>query len=74
MTEYVQLAQGVDSRISRLIGKPGCDWQRIPRLLTELHKVGVAAQDAEADGRSLLIGRIPQKDCIDPKLFFQDYI
>jgi len=74
--EYVQLAQEIDSRISHLLVEPGCAWQQIPRLLTELHRAGISAQnrDAEIGGQSLMITRIPQKDCVDPVIYFQDYI
>ena len=72
MIDYVQLVQGVDSRVSRLLTDPDCTWQQIPRLLAEVHRAGLSALETSTDigAKSLLISRIPQNNCIDPLEYF----
>ena len=48
---YLDACLDVEARIRRQVAGERCGWKRIPRLILELNKVGVAATEAGVDGR-----------------------
>lgn len=75
IAEHSLLVNDVEVRISyisRLLSDDECSWKRMPNLLVEMHRAGVAAISEGADARNLLVSRIPKKDCGNPIEFFSD--
>jgi hypothetical protein len=73
ISEHSLLVNDVEVRISsisKLLSDDECSWRRMPHLLVEMHRAGVAAISEGTDARNLLVSRIPKKDCGDPIEFF----
>lgn len=73
LERYLSLITDVETRITRLLAGPNCRWREFPGLLMAMHRVGQTARHAGLDGRSLLVERIPRRDCGDPQEFFRGY-
>lgn len=68
----VRDAMEVELRIRHLFDPPSCGWRRIKALLAELHAVGTSINTDEANGKALMLDRIPASSCGDPRAMVKE--